>query len=251
MRLVLVDLDGTLLDPPSSERRFIRHLARGGRLGARQWFAAGLFFLRWGWQFGRATGRKNKAYLSGLDVAEVAQAARHFVAGEILPRLRPAMLERLRGHAADGDILVLLTGAPDFIAIPVAHHIGARCCAAEPDRRDGRYTARPPRRHPLGVEKLALVHALGARTELRRCVAYADSGDDIPLLKAVGRAVAVHPDSRLARAAGARGWEVIRPAPPGQTVSGTAVRTRPPARKGADLAVRDPDAMIGESKPGP
>lgn len=248
MRLVLADLDGTLLELPSSERRFIRYLARRRRLGARQWLAAGLFFLRWGWSFGRAAGRKNKAYLSGLDVAEVALVARAFVVGEILPRLRPAVVERLRRHAADGDILVLLTGAPDFIAIPVARHIGAECCATEPDRRDGRYTARPPRRHPLGVEKLALalVLALGARTELRHCVAYADSGDDIPLLKSVGRVVAVDPDTRLARAAEARGWEVMRPAQPGQEVVGNGCVDTTASRKGADLTARDPDIMMGE-----
>ncbi|MCC6302911.1 MAG: HAD-IB family phosphatase [Gammaproteobacteria bacterium] len=215
MRLILVDLDGTLLDPPSSERRFIRHLAGQRVLGARQWLAAGGFFLRWTPRFGRAVGRKNKAYLSGLAASEVARAAQAFVAAELLPRLRPVMLERLRRHAAAGDALVLLTGAPGFIAAPVARHIGARWCAAEPVLREGRYTARPPRRHPLGAEKLALAGALAraARVDLRQCVAYADSGDDIPLLRAVGRAVAVAPDRRLAREAIRRGWEVLRPEP--------------------------------------
>lgn len=215
MRLVLIDLDGTLLDPPSSERRFIRHLARAGVLGPRQWLSAGLFFLRWAPRFRRAVGRKNKAYLSALDASRVERIARVFVTAELLPRLRPAILERLRRHVAAGDALVLLTGAPDFIAAPLARHLGARCCATVPVLRAGRYTAQPPRRHPLGAAKLVLARALAraVRTDLHRSVAYADSGDDIPLLRAVGRAIAVSPDRRLAREAVRRGWEILRPEP--------------------------------------
>lgn len=215
MPLVLVDLDGTLLDPPSSERRFIRYLAGQRMLGARQWLAAGWFLLRRAPRFRRAVGRKNKAYLSGLAALDVARTAQDFVAAELLPLLRPVMLERLRRHTAAGDALVLLTGAPGFIAAPVARHIGARWCATEPVLRAGRYTARPPRRHPLGAEKLALARVLAraAHLELRHCVAYADSGDDILLLRAVGRAVAVAPDRRLGREAIRRGWEILRPEP--------------------------------------
>lgn len=213
MSPVLVDLDGTLLAQPSSERRFIRYLARQGMLGPRQWLAAGLFFLRWSGRFGRAVGRKNKAYLAGFDPRRVAQAAERFVDVEILPRLDPSMLARLRRHTSIGDTLVLLTGAPDFIAAPVARHIGARLvCATQCLLRDGRYTTRPPLRHPFGAEKLALAQELarGLNTGLQCCVAYADSGDDIPLMRAVGRAVAVNPDRRLAREAGRRGWEIVR-----------------------------------------
>lgn len=213
MSPVLVDLDGTLLDHPSSERRFIRYLAGQGMLGPLQWLAAGLFFLRWTGRFGRAVGRKNKAYLAGLDQQRVAQAAEHFVEVEILPRLSPFMLARLRRHAVVGDTLVLLTGAPDFIAAPVARHIGAQLfCATQCLLREGRFTTSPPLRHPLGAEKLALALELAKdlNTELCRCIAYADSGEDIPLLRAVGRAVAVNPDRRLAREAGRRGWEIVR-----------------------------------------
>lgn len=215
MRLVLVDLDGTLLDHPSAERRFIRHLARRRLLGPRQWLAAGTFFLRWTGRFGRAVGRKNKAYLSGLEQGRVAREANEFVTGEILPRLHPALLGRLRRHAAAGDTLVLLTGVPDFIAVPIARRIGAQCCATLCSTRDGCYTASPPLRHPFGTEKLALARELaqGAGIGVACCVAYADSGDDIPLLTAAGRAVAVNPDRRLARAAVRCAWEVVRLAP--------------------------------------
>jgi phosphoserine phosphatase len=39
--------------------------------------------------------------------------------------------------------------------------------------------------------------------------AYGDSGHDLPLLRAVGRPVAVRPAAALARVARSAGWEII------------------------------------------
>lgn len=44
--------------------------------------------------------------------------------------------------------------------------------------------------------------------DLSRCVAYSDSSNDLPMLCAVGRAVAINPDNNLRRASRMRGWEV-------------------------------------------
>jgi hypothetical protein len=44
--------------------------------------------------------------------------------------------------------------------------------------------------------------------DLARCTAYSDSANDIPMLSAVGYAVAVNPDPGLHREARRRGWEV-------------------------------------------
>jgi phosphoserine phosphatase len=45
--------------------------------------------------------------------------------------------------------------------------------------------------------------------DLSELTAYADSGHDVPLLLAVGKAVAVRPDERLAAEARSRGWEML------------------------------------------
>ena len=44
--------------------------------------------------------------------------------------------------------------------------------------------------------------------DLRRCTAYSDSVNDVPMLSAVGIAVAVNPDSELRDIAKARGWQI-------------------------------------------
>lgn len=225
MACVLLDIDGTLFEKPSTEALFIRYLLHRGHVGPRQAMAATGFVLRWLPRYGYHVARKNKAYLNGLDVGVVSQLADQFVAQHLEHRFRETLLQRLRLHREKGDLIALLSGTPAFIAEPIARRVGAQAWwATECAQRGGRFTADPPTRHPLGPTKItgghALCRALGAR--LDECVAYADAVHDIPLLTAVGEAVAVHPDRGLARTARLRGWEIIgAPTPvPRRTVRG-------------------------------
>jgi hypothetical protein len=61
-----------------------------------------------------------------------------------------------------------------------------------------------------GPAKAAALTDLAEREglDLARCAAYSDSVNDLPMLSAVGRPVAVNPDSALRRAARDRGWEI-------------------------------------------
>ena len=211
MRLVLVDLDGTLLEG-GTEIRFIRHLAATRRIGGRALMRCSWFALRHWSRFGRHVWKKNKAYLAGLGCAEVEGWAASFAAVRLLPLLRTNLQQRVASHRAAGDRVLLLTGSPEFLARPIAEAIGAdgwiaTSCATQ----EGRYLATPPLRHPFAAEKLKLAReaAMELGIPLADCIAYADSGDDIPLLTSVGTAVAVCPDARLARRARTEGWEIL------------------------------------------
>jgi HAD superfamily hydrolase (TIGR01490 family) len=211
MRLVLVDLDGTLLKG-GSEIQFIRHLLSTRRIGWRALYRCFWFALRHGRRFGRHVWKKNKAYLAGLGCEETEGWAAAFAAERLLPLLRSNLQQRVESHLAAGDRVLLLTGSPEFLARPIAEAIGAEgwiatSCAA----REGRYLPEAPLRHPFADEKLALARdaAEGLGIALADCIAYADSGDDLALLRGVGTAVAVAPDRRLARVARANGWEVL------------------------------------------
>jgi phosphoserine phosphatase len=61
-----------------------------------------------------------------------------------------------------------------------------------------------------GPAKAIAIKALAAAEglDLAKCTAYSDSINDIPMLSAVGRAVAVNPDSALRRTAKQNGWEI-------------------------------------------
>ena len=72
---------------------------------------------------------------------------------------------------------------------------------------DGVYTGRLVGDMMHGPAKAAAITDLAAREglDLARCAAYSDSVNDLPMLSAVGRPVAVNPDAALRRAARERG----------------------------------------------
>jgi HAD superfamily phosphoserine phosphatase-like hydrolase len=210
--VALVDVDGTLVDGPSCERRFVAHLFHSGLGGPWQCVAAAWFLLRWAPRYGRNVLKKNKAYLTDLETARVDAAAEVFVRTEIIPKLRPPMVARIAMHRARGDDIALLTGAPDFLARPLAAALGvahwsATICTAI----DGRFTSAPPAIHPFGPDKTRLADGLCRRAggRLDKATAYADSAHDLTLLRAVERAVAVTPDAPLRAAALQAGWEIL------------------------------------------
>ena len=212
MGIVFVDVDGTLLDGPGSERLFLGHLLAHRVIGPRHLARAARFVATHGWLYGRHVFKKNKAYLCGLDVAEVTELAADFARCNLVPRLRPRVLLRLARHRGAGETIALLTGTPDFIAAPLAGEIGATLtlatrCAQE----NGRFRKDPPDVHPFALEKALLASDICASrgVPLTSCAAYADSMDDVPLLRRVGRPVAVHPDRKLERIAENEGWEIL------------------------------------------
>jgi phosphoserine phosphatase len=213
-RLVLFDLDGTLLPLPSCERRFVGWLRQQGRLGFTPLIASLAFALRWAPRYGRHVWKKNKAYVAGLPVETTEAWGREFAENILRPQLRWNLVRALARHQRHGDIVVLLTGAADFIARPLAaslgvDHVVASLCAVE----HGRYTASPPLRHPFATDKLRLAADLCRQFGCTpgEITAYADSIHDRELLAAAGHPVAVCPDPALRRLAIASAWSVLQP----------------------------------------
>jgi HAD superfamily hydrolase (TIGR01490 family) len=211
MQLVVFDIDGTLI-PGSSEWGFVRYLHESGELGWHQyrtWLAQmGPFLLR----YRRNAIRKNKGYLAGHDVAHIHALGGRYVRERLAPQVRVELQRRLERHRLAGDRIMLLSGAPGFLVAPLAaclHSHGSQ--GAELSHQAGRYDGGTPTLHPIGEEKTRIVQRWAAELDLglERVTAYGDSGSDLPLLRAVGTAVAVAPKPPLRRVALARGWELL------------------------------------------
>jgi HAD superfamily hydrolase (TIGR01490 family) len=132
-------------------------------------------------------------------------------AGQVLDRLSPAALRRLREHRAAGHVTILLTGAIRALTRPLAPLFDVVVAAdLETDER-GRATGFlvvPPL---VGEARAAWVRreAMLRGIDTAACYAYADSHTDLPLLSAVGNPVAVNPDVELNRAARRARWQTI------------------------------------------
>lgn len=211
-RLAIFDIDGTLVPGDSSEIRFVRYLWRERLLGPRQLLAFAWFCVRYSLRFGKHVMQKNKAWLSGMNEAEVRSFAERFTRDTLIPVLYKPVVRRLEAHQAAGDTVVLLSGTPQFLAEALARELGveaaygALCCS-----KDEIYAAAPPERHPYGRTKLDGAQALAEATGLRlsEAIAYGDSVHDAHLFHVVAEAVVVQPDDDLHSVATGQGWEIL------------------------------------------
>ena len=114
-------------------------------------------------------------------------------------------------HLDAGQRVWLVTATPVELASIIARRLGLTgALGTVAEVVNGEYTGRLVGEILHGPAKAHAVRALAASEglNLRRCTAYSDSVNDVPMLSAVGTAVAVNPDSELRDVAKARGWQI-------------------------------------------
>jgi HAD superfamily hydrolase (TIGR01490 family) len=207
----IFDLDGTLLAGTSAERLWLRRALAAGALPPWR-LAAGAIAALAAWASRRtASPFERKAYLRGADCARFEALAAACVQDDVLPRLRPSVVERVRAHRAAGDLTVLLSGTPDILGTLLAHALEMDAVVvARLERAAGRFTGRVLPPHPYGAGKRVALVDLATRVgiDLGRSTAYANRTSDVAHLECVGHPQVVAPDRNLRRIARARGWRV-------------------------------------------
>jgi HAD superfamily hydrolase (TIGR01490 family) len=114
-------------------------------------------------------------------------------------------------HLDAGQRVWLVTATPVELARIISRRLGLTgALGTVAESVDGVYTGRLVGELLHGPAKAHAVRALAVTEglDLRRCTAYSDSVNDVPMLTAVGTAVAVNPDPSLRDAARRRGWQV-------------------------------------------
>lgn len=148
----------------------------------------------------------------GQDPATVAQWHRQFMSERIEPMFQASAFELVERHRRAGDTLLIVTATSRFITEPIAARFAVDALlACEGEMRQGRYTGEPSGILTYAGGKLErlLQWLAGSDQSLADSSFYSDSHNDIPLLEAVDRPVAVDPDDRLRAHADNRGWEII------------------------------------------
>ena len=207
----LFDVDNTLLPGEASEVRFFRYLWRRGLVGWSElsrsvaWLAGHIP------PFSLHPLRERKVYLAGKCPADIEAHAREFCQAEMIGKLSVEGRARLDTHRQAGHQLILVTGAPDFLVVPLAEFLGVSTVfAAKPEQRDAVYTGAliPPFPYGRGKRELILAHAQEMSVDLARSYAYGDSPGDRDILKLVGHPLVVNPIRGMARTAQQQGWPV-------------------------------------------
>lgn len=224
------DIDGTLLEKPSLERRFWGELRRRGKIpigNCLLWLAE---FARLAFRDPRCAAHSNKAYLHGVATDALA-ATRIGLAGVVGAQLStenlaaaffPAAVQRVWWHAMRGDAIVLVSGTLRPLAEIVKYALERELLfrgletdisvlATELQSHAGCWTGRVVGEAMFGEAKArALRRFANERViSLARCSAYGDSWLDRWMLASAGNAFAVNPSPRLRRLAIARHWQAV------------------------------------------
>jgi HAD superfamily hydrolase (TIGR01490 family) len=213
-RAALFDMDRTLLRVETASL-YVRYQREIGEATARDALQVGWWVLLY--TFGLLDAHKVAARVIAKQTGQSEEAmearcedfVRRYVAQHVTSAARAAVAR----HRERGDLLAIVTGASPYVARPVARIVGIpHVVSSELEVLDGRFTGRPspPLCYAEGkivrATKLAEAHGF----TLADATFYSDSFTDLPLLAAVGEAVAVNPDPRLAREARLRKWRVER-----------------------------------------
>ena len=217
MRLVLFDLDNTLLSG-DSDYEWGQFLVDHGVLDRESYEAQNRSYY--------------EQYVAGtLDIHEylgfaLRPLAAHapedlqrwhgeFMRLRIAPMITSSARALVARHLAAGELCAIITATNSFVTAPIARLFGVKhLLATEPEVHAGRFTGRVAGTPCFREGKLARLaewlSALGHRLhDFEESTFYSDSHNDLPLLERASHPVAVDPDEALAKAARARGWPVI------------------------------------------
>jgi HAD superfamily hydrolase (TIGR01490 family) len=218
MRLTLFDLDHTLLDG-DSDQLWCEFLMDRGVL-PREPFASRNRTMAVAYAAGEVSAQAFCDFyigtLAGRSAGEWGALRRDYVDQCIVPRIPAAAMELVARHRDGGDLVLLTTATCRFLSELTAVHLGfAQLIATECETdAEGRFTGRSLGVLNMREGKLQRLQDWLAPQQLMladcESTLYSDSINDLPLLSAVRRAVAVNPDARLAAIAAERGWPVIR-----------------------------------------
>ena len=213
-RVAFFDLDKTLIRR-NSATLWVRFELAAGRISRLQALQALTWVLRYSLGAADMTEaiRRSVAAISGQPEAEMRERARRFYDEMVRLEYRPGALLAIDRHRDAGDRVVLLTSSSNYVSELVCHELGLDdyvCNRFEVDE-GGRYTGRPLEPLCFGPGKVLLArqYVEAAGLSLGDAFFYTDSHSDLPMLEAVARPVAVHPDPRLRRLARRRRWPTV------------------------------------------
>lgn len=210
------DIDNTVMRGASGY-----HLARGmAKAGLINWSD----MLRFGVQQAKYAARGENlddiatamdralSLVEGHHIQELSAIGEGVFEQHMVDRLWPGTLAIAQSHLDAGQQVWLVSATPIELAEVMADRLGlsgALATRAE-TTPDGFYTGRLDGPSMHGQVKADAIAELAAREglELRRCSAYSDSANDIPMLSIVGYPCAVNPDRKLREHARSHGWQV-------------------------------------------
>lgn len=153
-----------------------------------------------------------KETLANVTATDISRMWPEVLAG-ILPRVYPEMLNEIYHHQDAGRKTYIVSAAGSDMVRSLAIVLGMDDgIGTSYVVRDGIYTGELDGPFVYGPGKVPAMERIAERDgiDLSQSWAYSDSASDLPMMRAVGNAVAVNPDAPLVVAAKENGWQIMR-----------------------------------------
>jgi len=165
-----------------------------------------------GSNYHRLVRRMSRA-LTGVSEETLTELGEKAYRNNIARTLYREAISIVEAHRAAGHKLVIISAASRYQVEPVARVLGIdEICCTRLEVVDSRFTGQviAPLCYGEGKVMAARRVARARKVSLKHCWFYSDSSADLPLLKKVGRPVAVNASDRLAVHARTSGWPALQ-----------------------------------------
>lgn len=166
--------------------------------------------------------------LRGRTVADIERVSERLFRERISGMVFPDARLLIDAHRAKGHTVALASSATRFQAELTARDLGIDVIlCTQIGEQGGLLTGLISGPILWGEGKATAVreYADSSGIDLSASFGYANGGEDVPFLSAVGRPMALNPDARLSAAAAARDWPTARLRPPAQVGPRTVARS--------------------------
>jgi HAD superfamily phosphoserine phosphatase-like hydrolase len=227
--LIVFDIDGTILPGTSCERLFVRHLVQQKILKVTQlinFCTRALTLLPQGIPY---TTKANKGYLRNFRVDDIAKIGQSFFESDVIARISPKGIERIKKHVQDGEKVILFSGMPDFLLRNFSNYLDIPdYYGSIMEIKSGRFTGKTLGPFPLAKGKIEALEMIIAGTysadaiilsktaksqdiapvDWAQITFYGDHWLDRFLMQKVGHPVTVNPKDKLRALAEEKGWAI-------------------------------------------
>ncbi|UCE65762.1 MAG: HAD-IB family hydrolase [Candidatus Zixiibacteriota bacterium] len=210
-RLVVFDIDGTLLPGTSCERMFFKHLVKQKIVGFRNFVNFAVRGIALAPKGKTYIIKANKGYLRGFSPEYMNNIGMEFFKSDIINRISKKGIIRLTEHKNKGDKVVLLSGMPEFLLRNFAEFLGvSEYYGSVMEVNNKKFTGKTIGVFPLAQGKVKIIETGLRQHDLKwgDVTIYADHYLDRFLLQKAGEPTAVNPDDRLKAVAESNNWPI-------------------------------------------
>jgi len=207
-KAAIFDLDGTIIQGKSSERRFVEHLIKIREIGLIDILRT---LIKYIWQFGQKI-RQNKYYLKGKSFEKLNRIANEFFLPQVNNLVPEEMKKTIQTHRENGDLLIIISGTLSFILDIFSESFSFDDKrGTELEIREGKFTGRLSGIHPSSNRKVIILEEFVNKynINLANSTAYGNHYEDRFFLERTGNPFAVNPDRKLFKYAKSKKWKIL------------------------------------------